>query len=124
LGCRVLVIEDDEALSALIAAWLNESGMTVTRAASVEAALYEIAWKNFEFDLLIADVHLPGTSGDQLVQRIRQSRPAMAAVVMSGGDTPPRLGERTVFLPKPFTSDELQSAIAVALAETRPAAGS
>jgi DNA-binding response OmpR family regulator len=48
LGCRVLVIEDDEALSALIAAWLNESGMTVTRAESVEAALYEIAWKNFE----------------------------------------------------------------------------
>lgn len=90
--------------------------MMLTRTKSVEAALYEIAWNNFDFDLLLADVNLPGTSGDQLVERIRKLRPDIRSIVMSGGERPSTLGERTVFLAKPFSSQELRSAIASVMA--------
>jgi len=65
-----------------------------------------------QIDLLVTDVMLPGASGRELAERIRETRPELKVLYISGytdddavrtGAIPP--GSR--FLQKPFTHDAL-----------------
>lgn len=66
---RVLVVDDDKESLDSLSAFVTEEGHTVTTAQDAESALHRIrAWKPH---LILLDVNMPGTSGLDLIPRIR-----------------------------------------------------
>lgn len=90
---RIMLAEDDDAMRSFLAAALGRAGHNVSSFSDGWAAL---AASPSEFDLLIADIVMPGMDGVELARRARQSRPALrvmfitgfAAVVLDGGRSP------------------------------------
>jgi len=70
---RVLVVDDDLQLAALIAFTLRREGFEVIKAADGEAAL--AAWEAQQPDLVILDVNLPRLDGYKVLRRIRAAGP-------------------------------------------------
>lgn len=119
----VLVVDDESAVRALIAALLGENGFEVLQAGDgFEAVL--IASRN-HIDLLITDNVMPGMCGAELIQRVREAGLARSFLLMSGysGDSLQGLHglwERVPFLEKPFTAAQLFSKVRQALTGCRP----
>jgi two-component system NtrC family sensor kinase len=77
---RILLVEDSETQALQLRRMLEGEGFLVSRAASAEAALDGL---NGPLpDLVIADYHLPGMNGDELVRRIRLNVRARALPVL------------------------------------------
>ena len=115
---HVLVVEDDAANRDLATRILRHAGFQVIAAADGESALV-LAAKADKLDVLLTDVMLPGLSGSQLAERMRQMRSGFRTVFMSGftGDEPLLDGmhrDRARFLQKPYSSDQLVRAVATA----------
>lgn len=115
---RILVMEDDESISAALEMILAEAGYEVEVAGSGEKALELFAQK--PFDLIIADLKLPGISGMEVIKQVKEKNPKMEVVVITGVGTQPIADEALTlgaheFLPKPFTDDQIKTAIEEAL---------
>ena len=67
---RVLVIEDDPDLVALVRRWLERDGHQVEHAADGAAALEQLAWAPLP-RLVLLDVMLPKVDGFAVLQKIR-----------------------------------------------------
>ncbi len=106
----ILVVEDDELLRALVCDVLEMSGYSVRTAASPEEALGEAA--KCQIDLVITDVVMPGLTGVDLAERIREHHPRLQILFMSGY-TDRALVARGVlepgvnFISKPFSNRAL-----------------
>lgn len=85
----VLVVEDDPDVRALICRVLKAGGLQAFEAASEEEAerLYQL---HADVKLLVADVVLPRTSGRQIARRLRELRPGLSVLYISG------YGERAI----------------------------
>ncbi|MBY0420682.1 MAG: response regulator, partial [Parvularculaceae bacterium] len=66
---HLLVVDDDDRLRALIRKYLSDNGFRVSAAASGEEARSILG--AMEFDLVIADVMMPGMSGLELTEKTR-----------------------------------------------------
>ena len=103
---------------------LIRHGYDVITVNSGQQALDRLAEEGF--DLIITDLKMAGLGGMQLIERIQGICPETPIVVISGYITRNvisevlELGVKT-FVPKPFTTDELLSAVGKALGTTRPA---
>jgi len=122
-GGRVLLVEDDEAVRRFATLVLRELGYEVSEAANGRAAL-ELDLAPGDVDLLLTDVVMPGMSGPELAQRLRQRHPELRVLFMSGysergGNG--RVGDLSgELLEKPFTRRQLDGRIRDTLAD-RPA---
>ncbi|GAB4253515.1 response regulator [Deferrisoma sp.] len=116
---RILVVEDEPAIRELLGTMLTQLGYDVTLAANGGEALLLVEEKGLRPDLVLTDVVMPHMSGKELVERLRQNRPDLRALFMSGytgAALPPGvLGEGVPFLPKPFTLRGLADAVRNAL---------
>ena len=116
-GRRVVVVEDEAALRDVAERLLGRAGYVVESfpdGASLVAALPRLA----EPDVLLTDVVLPGISGPEAAERLRERFPATRVVFMSGY-TAGLIGDRQIegeVLSKPFSSATLVAAIERALA--------
>ena len=80
----VLVVEDHVLLLKLIRDTLEDAHFTVLHANSAEKALkIEAAFKG-TIDLLLSDVMMPGMSGPDLAKKLKEQRPQMRIILMSG----------------------------------------
>lgn len=70
---RVLVVEDDEQVGAVLAAQLEHLGCTITLTEDASEFLAEITRPGATFDLAIVDINLPGLRGTEVITWIRQS---------------------------------------------------
>jgi CheY-like chemotaxis protein len=90
---RVLVLDDEEAICALIAAALGSMGYDVVEANDADQAIKaceEAAKSGQRFELVISDLSLPGElSGEEAVRRMKQIDPELKAIVSSGYDSDP-----------------------------------
>lgn len=116
----ILVVEDDEALAIVVARVAGRFGFRVLVAASATAALSLAA--NEAIDLVIADVRLPGLTGPDVVTLLRGKSGSPPVLFMSADGSLSTLDDalrmpRSLFLPKPFSIDELSHAIWEALAQ-------
>lgn len=81
---RVYLVEDHPVMQTMLRKLIEaESDFLVVGAAtSAEEAIQELP--HIGFDLLLVDLSLPGMSGDALVARLRDSRPSLKALIVSG----------------------------------------
>ncbi len=87
-GERILVVEDDPQGLKLLVRLLGQAGYRCSAAPDAADARRQLAEE--QFDLVLADVNLPGESGLQLVQHVLAEYPHMAAVMATGMDDPAR----------------------------------
>ena len=80
---RVLLVDDDGAVRAMMNEGLQRKGFEVTTAANVTEALRRIA--NESFDVLITDLHMPDPGdGFTVVSAMRHSQPNALTMLVSG----------------------------------------
>jgi CheY-like chemotaxis protein len=108
----VLLVEDEPAVREMTRAALQRHGYTVLPAASGAEALQIAQANHGAISVVLTDVVMPGMSGPQLVERLREDQPRLAALFMSGytSDAVLRHGIETGeadFLQKPFSTSAL-----------------
>ncbi len=81
-GESVLVVEDQVPVRRVIVSMLRRNGYRVIEAEDAQTAL-ELASAD-HFDLLLADIVMPGLSGRDLVAELRRRKPAQRVLYMSG----------------------------------------
>ena len=91
-------------------------------------ALRVFASRPRAIDLLLTDVVMPGISGRELAERLRQLEPDLPILYMSGHpagiiDPGEALPPGMSFLPKPFPPQKLFAAVQQALGAASPSAG-
>lgn len=120
---RVLVVEDDAALSEVVCTFLGDEGYACVPSFSGTEALLaaeRAAEKNEPFDLVILDLMLPGVPGEELIGRLRAAGVAAPVIVTSAKSAVTdrvallRLGASD-YLVKPFDLDELLARVEVQL---------
>ena len=116
----ILVVEDDEALRKLITDLLGSAGYKVLQAANGDAALQLIMKYDQHVDLVLTDMLMPAMSGMELSGRLRQMRPDLKVLLMSGyaGDLIARYrlsGGEIMLIERPFTRHGLLTKIRAAL---------
>ena len=103
----MLVVDDEALLLTMTETILTEFGYKVLTASSGEKALAILARDDVKVDLVVTDLVMPGMSGRELVERIRQLAPAARILCMSGYAMPADKRTNMPCLRKPFTSTEL-----------------
>ena len=118
---RILLVEDDDEVAALVSEMLRQLGYEVTRAASAAAALGALA-DGRAVDLVFSNVMMPGgMNGVELAREIQKRRGDVPILLTSGysGAAVHAAKEAGVrILSKPYRIDELAAALDAAKAET------
>jgi CheY-like chemotaxis protein len=113
---RILLVEDDEALRAVIRRVLVARGYHVTDVCAPDMAIRYFRAHAREVDLVVTDMVMPETDGRVLVEQLRVEHPSLKVLFMSGysearvtdgGSIP--LGDH--FIQKPFTAQEIAAAV-------------
>ena len=80
----MLFVDDEEALVELLSLSLEALGYRVTGFTDPEAALTEFRAQPLEFDAVVSDLSMPRMSGLALARKLREIRPDVPVVLMSG----------------------------------------
>jgi len=111
---RILVVDDDRAMCEMLQTAMKLRGHQVAWVQSADEALEQFGER--DFDVVVTDVKMPGTSGLQLCSQINELRPELPVVVMTGfgsmemAVTAIRAGAYD-FITKPFDIDLLHITI-------------
>jgi len=109
----ILLVEDHLALLKLVKQILEDANFTVIAASSAtQAARLEAEFPG-TIDLLLSDVRMRGMSGPKLAKRLKERRPQMRVVLMSGypGGALLVLNYGWHYIEKPFVPSVLVSKI-------------
>jgi len=109
---RVLVVEDDPDVRAVVHKILARGGLEVLTAEDAETGIRFLEEGEGRIDLILTDLVLPRMKGRELVDLVRDRWPGLPIIVMSGyaeGSPGSRkdLPSEVAFLPKPFTPEAL-----------------
>jgi CheY-like chemotaxis protein len=113
----ILVVDDDAPMREMVVLMLRDQGIEAIGADSAEAAMKVL--RGHCFDAVLTDMQMPGKSGLELLREARALEPGTPVIVMTS------FGSAEVFdrvkregalgcLSKPFSSEELQAALAQA----------
>ena len=124
-GETILLVEDEDMLRTLTRNVLELLGYSVLEAADGQQACEISLQKNRKIDLLLTDVVMPGMNGPALASELMTTRPALS-VLYTSGYTGQAVGhgvipERSHFIPKPFTREDLARKVREALSSTQGA---
>ena len=107
----ILAVDDDPLVLTSTSALLEDLGHRVLQAHSGAEALEAIRHQP-QLDLLITDQVMPGMTGLQLSTAAREARPDLAVLIVTGfAELPDDVDPDTMRLPKPFTQNDLATAI-------------
>jgi len=120
---KILLVDDEPALLQLLQRYLQRVGFDVETQSSSVQALAEFEAASGRYDLVIADLGLPGMPGDTMVMRMLDIQPKLLVLICSGSLFPtsslPKALERQVgFLQKPFLPKMMLEAIERLLANS------
>jgi PAS domain S-box-containing protein len=127
-AATILLVEDDPGVRGLAETVLSARGHRVIAAADGRAGLEAFrsaAAAGTAVDLLVTDVVMPGMGGRELAEELRDRRPGLKLLFMSGytDDAVLRHGirhDRVAFLPKPFTADAVSRVLSGGRVESPP----
>ena len=123
---KVLLVDDDDAVRAMMNATLQHKGFNVVAAASVTEALKYIATEGF--DALITDLHMPNPGdGFTVVTAMRHSQPNALTLLVSGyPDVQSAMAaillEADEIMVKPFAIGKLADLLREKMLNRKPAA--
>ena len=121
---HLLVVDDDRRLRALLLSYLSKHGYRVTVAANAAEARAHL--ENFEFELIVLDVMMPGESGLAFAAALRETSDIPILMLTARSEAADRvLGLETGvddYLGKPYEPKELLLRIASILRRSRPQA--
>jgi nitrogen regulation protein NR(I) len=119
---RILLVEDDEQIVTALTRVLADEGYDVTHAQDGTKGL--LLATTDSCDLVITDFKLPGVSGMELVQNLREARPRLPVILMTAHGTTDTAIEATKlgaydYLLKPFEMPDLLDLVEKAVASSR-----
>ena len=116
----ILLVEDEPFVREATASILERAGFEVFPAEDAREAARIYEYRQRVIDLVMTDMVLPGRTGQQLGQDLRQHSPALAILVTSGYGSPEcdedEPESRTYFLAKPYSRRTLLDKIEKILA--------
>ena len=113
----ILVVDDNPQARAILGRRREPAGYQVAEAPGIDTAREQL--KQAEPAVVIVDLVLPGTGGEQLIAELDRRHGRYRVIAISGA--PERLAELAVryphvrSLPKPFTTDQLLAVVSAAL---------
>ena len=123
-GRRILVADDDPAILRLVSTILEKESFTVVTARDGREA-YKVLQGDHNFTAAILDVVMPHVSGFELVRFMKtEDRLKRIPVMMMTAEQDPKLSSDSfsagadVFLPKPFTTAQLQIMLQMLIGKT------
>jgi two-component system phosphate regulon response regulator PhoB len=126
MGAKVLVVEDEESISHLLAYNLQKEGFTVATTADGDEAL--VAVEENRPDLVLMDWMLPNVSGIELCRQLRsrvETREIPVIMLTARGEEEDRVRGLDVgaddYVTKPFSMSELVARMRAVLRRTAPA---
>lgn len=102
---RILVVDDDPEVRHVTASFLSGFGYDEIEASSGPAALDLL--KRERFDLVVADLAMPGMSGVELASEIKTRDPGLPVLILTGHADAMRIPPDLPVLAKPFRSADL-----------------
>lgn len=110
---KILIVEDDPEIGALLALTVQESGMLPTVAE--DGAVAQALLRNNDFDLILLDVMLPGEDGLSICRRIRSEKTTPIILLTALGEEVDRIVGLEVgaddYVTKPFSPREVVARI-------------
>jgi signal transduction histidine kinase/CheY-like chemotaxis protein len=119
---RALVVEDADGVREFVRTALASAGVTVFVAMDGAEGLAVARAEGYAFDLVVSDIVMPGLSGPQMVERLRETRPELPVLYITGY-ADDALGReelthgRTGLLEKPFSARVLLDAVQAVASE-------
>ena len=119
---RILVVDDEARMAAVVSAALERAGYECETAGDGESALAALDARGA--DALVTDWKMPGMDGLELLRRARERRPGLPVILLTAHGTVPtavaamREGAFDYVI-KPFDNDELRACVARAVSLTR-----
>lgn len=120
---NLLVADDDALVRGYLVTVLQRDGHTITQASDGDEAFRILS--ETEFDLVVIDVHMPGMSGLDVLDRLREAGRPVRAIVLTGDDTTDVViaaAERQAvrYLSKPIRPETLTAQVEAALTAKVP----
>lgn len=114
---RILLVEDEDPLRALLTKYLDRLEYDVDGAANAEDAWAMFSAAPERYQLLLVDLTLPGMQGDELMRKAIALSPTVNVLISSGypfefAGLEARDRARTAFLQKPYLPRQLSERIA------------
>ncbi len=116
----ILVVDDEQIVRDLTVQVLERAGYDVCSAKSAQHAL-ELVLEGGHIDLVVSDVVMPGLTGVDLLAELREQKPELPVVLVTGGSPGPDRTSNALDLGacaivyKPYTHAELRDAVEAAL---------
>jgi excisionase family DNA binding protein len=120
-GChRVLVVDDESSIREMLSKTLALAEYEVDTAPDAIAALDMLRVSKANYDLLIADLKMPGMDGLTLIRQVKQLRSGLPVIIITGFSTESSAIEAInlgvcAYLTKPFRVPQVLAAAAKAM---------
>jgi two-component system response regulator AtoC len=119
---RVLIVDDDGTMSRYLSSYLTRRNFEVNTAASGEEAIR--MFRSFDPTLALLDVGMSGMTGIETLERIKQIKPEVSVIMLSGQNNPELIFQASKmgaddYIGKPFEPKELDIRIAKVLDKQR-----
>jgi DNA-binding response OmpR family regulator len=120
---RVLVVDDEPPIRAIVRGFLQREGMIVAEAADGPAAVEQV--RSFAPDVVVLDIMLPGFDGLEVLLRVRAFADPLVIFLTARTEDVDRIVGLKVggddYLTKPFSPGELVARVQALLRRRRPA---
>ena len=107
--CNILVVEDDQDINNLLCKILEGAGYCCRPAYSGSEA--ELWAGQYDYDLILLDLMLPGLTGEELIARLRRKKTMPIIVLSAKAGLEDRVNVLRLgaddFIPKPFDNEEV-----------------
>jgi DNA-binding NtrC family response regulator len=125
LTASILIVDDEPIVREALRDWLVDAGYQVQTAETGEEGLRILS--NQEISLVILDVRLPGQTGIRVLEKMKEVKPDIKAIVITAYASPEMRDEAMnlgalQYLTKPIAPDKLEKLVKEAL--FRPTNGS
>lgn len=121
---KVLVVDDDPVVGKSFDRVLSGKGYAVITASSGQEALNKLETE--DYDVVYTDIKMPGMSGLEMAEQMKQSRPWLPVVIVTGYGSPSNEARAEAagvsgFLRKPLSPEMIEESAEKALSEASAA---